>query len=271
MPNWCTNRLIVIDERSPGNGRELEKFINAITIDGDTSGGWPSTVGDHEHDLTLPYPTPEILLGTRSPKQTVEQIEEMRAKRDAGEMKAHENYVGETQDGSWCTDEYLQEQLDQIKQGDEAHAETGFHSWYDWNIAHWSTKWSPDVHEILVDVGGDLSPATVSYQTAWGPSEALIAQLSKLHPALTFVESYIEEGMCFWGANVYIEGEQRHSHYGHEDEVMDSLQEKYGKVLDDDTDADEEDRMMIAITERWQGLMDRAETDALSIAAVLNA
>ena len=103
----------------------------------------------------------------------------------------------------------------------------------------------------------------------------MIAQLSKLHPALTFVESYIEEGMCFWGANVYIGGEQRHSHYGHEDEVMDSLQEKYGKVLEEMTgtpeESAEEDRMMIAITERWQGLMDRAETDALSIAAVLNA
>lgn len=267
MPNWCTNRLIVIDERSPGNGRELEKFINAITVDGDTSKGWPSTVDDYEHDLTLPYPVPEVLVGTRSPKQTVEQVEDMRARRDAGEMKAGEKYVGDIHEptGSWVTDEYLQEQLDQIKQGEKAEKETGFQSWYDWSIANWGTKWAPDVHEVLVDVGDDLSMATISHQTPWGPAENLILKLSKLFPALTFVESYIEEGMCFWGANVYMDGEQRHSHYGQHDEVMDSLQEQY----DPEADADEEDRMMIAISERWQGLMDRAETDALQIAAVL--
>ena len=134
MPNWCTNRLIVIEE---GDGAELQKFLDSITLPEDH---------EAEHDLTLPYPTPEILLGTRSPKQTVEQVEEMRTKRDAGGMKAHENYVGDIHEptGSWCTDEYLQEMLDQIKQGDEAHAETGFHSWYDWNIAHWCHGFLPD-------------------------------------------------------------------------------------------------------------------------------
>ena len=270
MPNWCTNRLTVIED---GDGSELQKFVDAITLTEERllEMGWDVVGGAEDmakYDLTLPYPTPEILLGTRSPKQTVEQIEEMRAKRDAGEMKAHENYVGETQDGSWCTDEYLQGLLDQIKQGDEAHAETGFHSWYDWNIAHWSTKWSPDVHEVLVDVADDVSTALISYQTAWGPSEGLILRLSELNPELTFVESYIEEGMCFWGANVYIGGYQRHSHYGHEDEVMDKLQEQ---AHWDGADEEEEERMMVAITERWQSLMDRAETDAISIAAVLNA
>ena len=269
MPNWCTNRLIVIDERSPGNGRELEKFINAITVDGDTSGGWPSTVGDFEFDLTRPFPVPEILRGTRSPKQTVEQVEDMRTRRDAGEMQAGENYVGEIHEptGSWVTDEYLQEQLAQIEQGEKAEKETGYQSWYDWSIANWGTKWSPDVHDVLVDVGDDLSMATVQHQTAWGPAEGLILKLSKLFPALTFVESYIEEGMGFWGANVYINGEQRHANYGQQDDVMDSLQEQY----DCDADEEEEERMMVAITERWQGLMDRAETDALSIAAVLAA
>ena len=256
MPNWCTNRLIVIEE---GDGAELQKFVESITL--------PEEAED-QHDLTLPYPTPEILLGTRSPKQTVEQIEEMRAKRDAGEMKAHENYVGEIHEptGSWVTDEYLQEQLDQIEQGEKAEKETGFTNWYDWNITHWSTKWSPDVHQVLVDAGDDLSSATVSYQTPWGPAEGLILRLSELNPKLAFVESFIEEGMGFWGSNVYMKGTQRHHNYGENDGAMDTLQEKYGASSSEA----EEDRMMDAITERWQELMERAEQDGLAIAAVLS-
>lgn len=255
MPNWCTNRLIVIEE---GDGAELQKFVESITLPEDH---------EDQHDLTLPYPTPEILLGTRSPRQTVEQVEEMRAKRDAGAMKAHENYVGETQDGSWCTDKYLQEQLDQIEQGEQAQKETGFHSWYDWNITHWSTKWSPDVHQVLVDAGDDLSSATVCYQTPWGPAEGLILRLSELNPSLSFVESYIEEGMGFWGSNVYMKGIQRHHSYGGDDTVMDELQEQYGEAS---ADEEEEDRVMDAITGRWQELMERAEQDGLAIAAVLS-
>jgi hypothetical protein len=257
MPNWCTNRLIVIEE---GDGAELQKFVDAIT-----------TPEDHvdEYDLTLPYPTPEILLGTRSPRQTVEQIEDMRTRRDAGEMKAGDKYVGDIHKptGSWVTDEYLQEQLDQIKRGEQAQKETGFDNWYDWNCAHWSTKWSPDVHEVLVDVNDDVSMATISYQTAWGPAEGLILRLSELNPALAFVESYIEEGMGFWGSNVYMKGTQRHHSYGGDDTVMDSLQEQYGEAS---ADEDEEGRVMDAITGRWQELMERAEQDGLAIAAVLS-
>ena len=256
MPNWCTNRLIVIEE---GDGAELQKFVDAITT---------PEPGAHEdeHDLTLPYPTPEILLGTRSPRQTVEQIEDMRTRRDAGEMKAIVSHKGPIQNGSWCTDEYLQEQLDQIEQGEKAEKETGFHSWYDWNISHWGTKWAPDVHEILVDVSDDVSSATVSYQTAWGPAEGLILRLSELNPSLSFVESFIEEGMCFWGANVYIGGYQRHHNYSEKDSVMDSLQEQYGEASDDE----EEGHVMDSIVERWQSLMDRAESDALDIATLLS-
>ena len=171
MPNWCTNRLIVIDE---GDGTELQKFLEAIRL--------PEEAED-QHDLTLPYPTPEVLVGTRSPKMDREKVEEMRADRDAGKMKAGDKYVGEIHEptGSWVTDKYLQECLDSIDQNEKAEKETGFISWYDWNIAHWSTKWSPDVHSVLVDVG-DTAVATISYQTAWSPAENLIKQLSELYP-----------------------------------------------------------------------------------------
>jgi len=254
MPNWCTNRLTVFDKQ---DGTELQKFVDAITLPEDH---------EAEHDLTLPYPTPEILLGTRSPKQTVESVEEMRTKRDAGGMKAHENYVGDIHGptGSWCTDEYLQEMLDQIKQGEQAEKETGFDNWYNWNITHWSTKWSPDVHEVSVATDADGgSVATVGYQTAWAPAENLILQLSKLFPKLLFVEAYLEEGMGFWGANTYIKGEQRHGYIGDhdQDELLAELNDHFNQEMD----GDQEQEAWEAVSSRWMELMDRAETDAIAI------
>lgn len=260
MPNWCTNRLIVIEDvERYGEGGELQKFVESITLPEDH---------EDQHDLTLPYPTPEILLGTRSPMQTRESVEKMRVDRDAGKLKAHDGHPGPlTANGSWCTDERLQADLDQIEQGEKAEKEIGYNNWYDWNITHWSTKWSPNVHEVLVDVGDDVSSATVSYQTPWGPAEGLILRLSELNPCLSFVESYIEEGMGFWGSNVYIRGVQRHHSYSGDDTVMDELQEQYGEAS---ADEEEEDRVMDAITGRWQELMERAEQDGLAVAAVLS-
>ena len=260
MPNWCTNRLTVFDKQ---DGTELQKFVDAITLPEDH---------EAEHDLTLPYPTPEILLGTRSPKQTVESVEEMRTKRDAGGMKAHENYVGDIHGptGSWCTDEYLQEMLDQIKQGEQAEKETGFDNWYNWNITHWSTKWSPDVHEVSVATDADGgSVATVGYQTAWAPAENLILQLSKLFPKLLFVEAYLEEGMGFWGANTYIKGEQRHGYIGDhdQDELLAELNDRFNQEMD----GDQEQEAWEAVSSRWMELMDRAETDAITVGNLLSA
>ena len=116
MPNWCTNRLIVIEDvERYGEGGELQKFVESITLPEDH---------EDQHDLTLPYPTPEILLGTRSPMQTRESVEKMRVDRDAGKLKAHDGHPGPlTANGSWCTDERLQADLDQIEQGEKAEKE----------------------------------------------------------------------------------------------------------------------------------------------------
>jgi len=255
MPNWCTNRLVVI--ANEGDATALDEFVKSVTVSPDV------------YDLTLPHPTPHVLLGTRSPMQTRESVEEMRADRDAGKLRAGDNFDGETQNGSWVTDEYLAGMIEQIEQGEKAHEETGYNNWYDWNIAKWGTKWAPDVHDILIDVSDDVSSATVSYQTAWGPAEGLVSKLSELNPLLSFVESYLEEGMDFWGANAYKDGEVRHSYYGDEDPVLGTLHTQYHEAAEIEDDGTAEMETLEAITERWQELMDRAETDALNVISVL--
>lgn len=251
MPNWCTNRLTVSDKTG---GADIHKFIDAITLPKDH---------EDEHDLTLPYPTPEILIGTRSPSQTVEQIEDMRTRRDAGEMQAGDKYVGELhENGSWVTDKYLQEQLDQIEKGEKAEKETGCNNWYDWNIEHWSTKWSPDVYSV--DVDG--CSATVAYQTAWAPAEKLVRQLSKLYPDLVFVEAYLEEGMGFWGANTYVGGECPHQYCGGSDAQLDALHERYSEA---NCSEEGEDEALMLLSDRWMELLDLAEANAIAIGEIV--
>lgn len=252
MPNWCTNRLTVWDKTG---GADIQTFIDAITL--------PKDHAD-EYDLTLPYPTPEILVGTRSPKMEREEVEEMRAKRDAGGFLAGENYKGATQDGSWCTDEYLQEQLDQVEQGEKAEKETGFDNWYDWNITHWSTKWPPDVYSV--DVDG--CSAIIGYQTAWAPAEKLVRQLSELYPNLVFVEAYLEEGMGFWGASTYVGGERPHEYCGGSDAQLDALNERYSEA---NCAEEGEDEAYVLISERWMALMDLAEANAIAMGEIVTA
>ena len=191
--------MIVNDD---SGGEALEQFVESVTVTPDV------------YDLTLPYPTPHVLLGTRKPALTRESVEAMRADRDAGKLRVGPNFDGETQDGSWVTDEYLAEMIGEIEKGEKAHKETGYNNWYDWNCANWGTKWSPDVHDILIDVSDDVSSATVSYQTARGPADGLVSKLSELNPLLSFVESYLEEGMDFWGVNAYKNGECLHQSLG---------------------------------------------------------
>jgi hypothetical protein len=150
--------------------------------------------------------------------------------------------------------------LDQIEKGEKAEKETGCNNWYDWNIEHWSTKWSPDVHSV--DVDGCL--ATVGYQTAWAPAEKLVRQLSKLYPDLVFVEAYLEEGMGFWGANTYVGGECAHQYCGGSDAQLDALHERYS----DAGEKGEEEAWML-ISDRWMELLDLAEANAIAIGEIV--
>jgi hypothetical protein len=46
-----------------------------------------------------------------------------------------------------------------------------------------------------------------AFESAWSPPETGIANISKLFPELSFVMSYTEEGMDFYGATAFRNGE----------------------------------------------------------------
>jgi hypothetical protein len=60
-------------------------------------------------------------------------------------------------------DEEKQKVVDALKAA--AHAKYGYSSWYDWNIAHWGTKW--DVNAELAEEGDGW--VTFTFDSAWSP------------------------------------------------------------------------------------------------------
>ncbi len=267
MPNWCTNRLTVLEKKDDG---ALQEFLDAITCTADDDAKYyreqhgAEIVNTPEYDLSALYPVPQILKGTSSPPLTVEDIEEKRRRRDAGEFRAHDGFDGETQNGSWVTDAHLQEQMDSIAHSAKAKEETGFSNWYDWSVANWSVKWAPDVHDVTTAIDADGSNvATVQYESAWCPAENLISKISGKFPTLTFVETYMEEGMGFWGANIY-DGDEgtpvTYSNSCESDPIIDALVRKLNGTSDE-AEEDVYDRMSARCSE----ILDEAEAKALAV------
>jgi hypothetical protein len=80
----------------------------------------------------------------------------------------------------------------------------GNKNWYDWNIANWGTKWSDSDTHI---VGQYEDMVEFAFESAWAPPETGIAKISELFPELSFVVTYTEEGMDFYGATAFSNGE----------------------------------------------------------------
>ena len=82
----------------------------------------------------------------------------------------------------------------------------GHKDWYDWNIANWGTKW-PDSDTDGGDIYNDGTTVSYSFQSPWGPPEEAFRRISAMFPELTFVLSFCEEGMGFYGATSFFNGE----------------------------------------------------------------
>ena len=70
----------------------------------------------------------------------------------------------------------------------------GFESWYDWNIAHWSTKWDlcePQFNRI------DDNTIQISCETAWSPPLTALERL--IEDGYNIRALYYEGGMVFAG------------------------------------------------------------------------
>lgn len=83
-------------------------------------------------------------------------------------------------------------------------AKYGVRDWYEWNVQNWGTKWSPEITVLWISDDGQLK---MSFDSAWSPPTGLIAKASEKYPTLIFSNTYSEEGMEFWGCEVFQNGE----------------------------------------------------------------
>lgn len=75
--------------------------------------------------------------------------------------------------------------------------ETGYASWYDWNIAKWGTKWGAYSVEIIDAEPGQF---TFKFDTAWSFPAPIFEALVERYPALTFDCRCFDEGWNFAGS-----------------------------------------------------------------------
>jgi len=220
MPNWCENNLEV-----SGPSDHVDDFWNAIYDDEkENELGKAVLVLDITGKL---MPMPKVLEGTRSP-------------HPLGEFDDDGQYTKLVEDESnefWTQEKYEErktEFYDAKSQCEQAFAETGYHSWYEWANDIWGTKWGAcdvrsDGGQCYHDDG--TGARFISYDTAWGPlSEDFWLHVSEMFPTLKFTVYYEEHGMCFHGIDSYHAGEVVYS-------TSDELPTSPEDATDDEADA----------------------------------
>lgn len=71
-------------------------------------------------------------------------------------------------------------------------------NWYDWNVAHWGTKWNAYCQSVVEQ---DNDEITLQFDTAWSPPEPVIARLKEI-----IEEKYPEsEGYEAWVSGSWLE------------------------------------------------------------------
>jgi len=205
MPNWCMNKLNV-----KGDADAITEFIETILVPKEDEAGflgiepffdegkYRELTPSDEVDFSRAHPMPEILQGTRAPAVKRETFEKWKADKD---------HFGHATEG------WFEEQEAMVTASEEAMKETGFDNWYDWAWQHWGTKWSPDVELIEAvqhfdNAGGLTIEVYFEYETAWSPCQGIITAMAEKFPKLTFVESYDEPGVGFYGSACYKDGTQ---------------------------------------------------------------
>lgn len=97
---------------------------------------------------------------------------------------------------------------------------TGFsklpeNNWYEWNYAHWGTKWDVTKSGAWDDLtlsdnfhshGDGLASCWLEFDTAWSPPLPVVQAMAEQYPDLTIVMYYHEMGADFQGKVSYKNG-----------------------------------------------------------------
>jgi hypothetical protein len=116
----------------------------------------------------------------------------------------------------------------------QAILETGFASWYPWNIENWGTKWNSYSFRHVAD-----EPLEFIFETAWGFPEPVFLAIAREYPTLHFKCLTFDEGWNFGGAGYFNPpaGEPAWAQCTATDELYERVYgEKYVREPDDEED-----------------------------------
>jgi len=208
MPNWVTNKI-----RIEASGQQLKDILSAVQRDGDVYGSF-------DFNKLIPMPkTLDITHGSITDEAINAFLSHLR-----DEVVAHPDRPGTVQDLKRYADatiqikssEYFPTQLEyltpaQIDQLAQRHGmstldllelgkryldnqlEYGAHTWYQWAITNWSTKWNVSEGNCLEDEN------TLVFDTAWSAPVQVIKALSEKFPTVELHHAWADEDI---GQNV---------------------------------------------------------------------
>lgn len=169
MPNHIQNRLQII-----GNKKRVKEIISLIS-------------DDEGLDFDKIIPCPQVV-------------------KDVGEIHhgivtaVQEKYMANVSENSLVAILQLSSRarVKEVAEKDKAEFEkacaayeaTGYCYWYDWNIAHWGTKWGAYGQP---DKRTSKSKGEIWFQTAWSAPAKIMIKLTELFPDVKFVLSYADE------------------------------------------------------------------------------
>lgn len=181
MPNWCYNGLSI-----SGPTEDIQAFDEQFKrTHSEMSGG------------TTSFPSPvsgESLYGV------ISKAVEYKVEVDPKSFAAQVHYIDSIKEVTgYSFNNFVPMTIESYISG-----------WYDWSIENWGTKWDiSDAYSEIHDNKDGTSTANYNFDTAWGPSEAVVAVMAKQYPSLVIEHTFEEPG-------VGLAGEVRYE-YGMED------------------------------------------------------
>ena len=217
MPNWVTNKIMIGAE-----GKQLEDILKAVQREGDV-------LGSFDFNRLIPMPKGlDITHGSITDEAINAFMSHLRE-----ESFAHPDRPGTVQDMKRYVDAAIQiksneyfpapfkfmtpaeieklaqrhnkSSLELIELGKhylDNQLEHGAHTWYQWAIHAWSTKWNCQEGNCLENDN------TFVFDTAWSAPENILKALSRKFPTVEFCHGWADEDLGNnVGEYIYLNGE----------------------------------------------------------------
>lgn len=203
MPNWCYNKVYMKDlaNKNIFNEEGRFDFNKLIPMPEELE----DAVGDDSADLAHYYVGRLFLnLDCYSFGWNAE-LREILAKKV---NDVYERYIGKkyyteipTRDSEGKYFIINEEKLFEFgKEEFDRIVKYGAVSWYDWSCKNWGTKWNCNSEQYTSDYW-------MEFQTAWAPPTPVMLELSRQNPTSLITHYYIDEGYCFAGYSLYLNGQ----------------------------------------------------------------